>query len=56
MIEALKVIIIIAIALVLAYPLLPIESKAKKFSTFYSLRFESPHNGKNIIFSRTSYC
>ena len=50
MIEAIKAIIIVLILLILAYPLLPFNSKAKKFSTFYALRYDAPHNKKNLPF------
>lgn len=50
MIEALKIILILLIMLLLAYPILPLPSKARKFSTFHSLKYKSPHNRKNIVF------
>ena len=50
MIALLKILIILAVMAVLAYPLLPLPSKAKKYATFYALRYESPHNKKNIFF------
>lgn len=50
MITALKVIIILFLLIALAYPILPLPSKAKRFSTFHSLRYNSPHNKKNVIF------
>ncbi len=50
LIEILKVFLIVAILLILAYPILPFRSKAKKFSTFYALRYDPPHNKKNLPF------
>lgn len=34
----------------LAYPFLPLPKKARKYSTFYALRYDAPHNKKNILF------
>ena len=50
MIEVLKAFLIVIILAILAYPLLPFSSKAKKFSTFYALRYDCPHNRKNLPF------
>ena len=50
MIALLKILLILAVMAVLAYPLLPLPSKAKKYATFYALRYESPHNKKNLFF------
>ena len=50
MMEFLKVLILIVILLVMAYPLLPFSSKAKKFSTFRGLRYDYPNHGKNIVY------
>ncbi len=50
MINALKGFLILAILLILAYPILPFRSKAKKFSTFRALRYDAPDNKKNFPF------
>ena len=39
MYEFLKVFIIACILLILSYPILPFYSRARRFSTFYSLRY-----------------
>ncbi|MBR4873733.1 MAG: hypothetical protein IKV00_07840 [Clostridia bacterium] len=50
MINALKIIVVLLLLLVMAYPILPLPSKAKRFSTFHALRYNAPHNKKNLIF------
>ena len=50
MYEFLKVFIIACILLILSYPILPFYSRARRFSTFYSLRYQAPHNKKNLPF------
>ena len=50
MINAIKGIIILLLMLLMSYPLLPFSSKAKRFSTFRALRYESPHNRLNFAF------
>ncbi len=47
---AIKVILMLIILLVLAYPILPFRSKAKRFSTIMGISYERPHNRKNFPF------
>lgn len=50
MIVAAKILFLIVLLLVLSYPFLPFSSKAKRFSTFSSLRYNPPFNKRNFIF------
>ena len=50
MITLLKIIFLIVLFLFFAYPLLPFSSKARRFSTFYGLRYEPPFNKRNAVF------
>ena len=50
MIPAIKIAIMIAIILVLSYPFIPLKGVLRKFSVASSLKYNSPHNRKNIFF------
>lgn len=50
MIVALKIVILLVLLLLFAYPLLPLPSKMRRFSTFYSLRYHTPFNKRNFVF------
>lgn len=45
---ALKIILMLVILVVLAYPLLPLRSRAKRFSTIVGISYDKPHNRKNF--------
>ena len=47
---ALRVGIILVLLLLMAFPVLPLRVKAKGISTFTRLRYDKPHNKKNIWF------
>ena len=46
-----KILLMLAVLLLLAYPILPLPLKLRKFSTSYALSYQSPHNKKNIFFT-----
>ena len=50
MVVLLKILIILGILLLMAYPLLPLSHKLRWFSTCRRLRYDHPHNRKNAIF------
>ena len=50
MIVALKIVILLVLLLLFAYPLLPLPSKMRRFSTFYALRYRTPFNKRNFVF------
>ncbi len=47
---ALKILIILALSLLLFFPLLPLPLKMRRFSTFRALRYDAPHNRLNLFF------
>lgn len=47
---AIKIIIIIAIILIMFFPMLPFCANVKKVSTIHALKYEEPHNKKNLYF------
>ena len=52
MIVALKIVILLVLLLLFAYPLLPLPSKMRRFSTFYALTFSIQLKHKRIAFLR----
>ncbi len=50
MIVAIKILLILAIALVISYPFIPMKGKLRKLSVDSSLKYRAPHNKKNIFF------
>jgi hypothetical protein len=48
--DAIKAIIIIIITLLIFFPMLPFGAKIKKICTIYALRYDQPHNRKNLFF------
>ncbi len=56
--DALKAIIMILITLIMFFPMLPFAAKVKKISTIQALRYDTPHNKKNLYFILSSvlYC
>ncbi|MBQ7364449.1 MAG: hypothetical protein IJW46_02495 [Clostridia bacterium] len=50
MIVLAKLLIILAVLGLLAYPLLPLSKKMKRISTCRSLRYDHPENRKNFVF------
>ncbi len=51
MIAFLKIIIMLAILFLLAYPMLPFRSKARRYTTLKGLSYSKPHQRKNIFFT-----
>lgn len=45
-----KVVALILVLFLIVYPMLPIKTKGKKFSSIAALKFDSPHMRKNAIF------
>ncbi len=45
--DILKVLLILAIILVLLFPMMPFTAGIKKFSTIHALKYSEPHNRKN---------
>ena len=45
-----KILIILAVLLLLFFPLLPLPLKMRRFSTFRALRYDPPHNRLNLSF------
>lgn len=50
MVTFLKILILLFLFLLLAYPLLPFPVRLRRFSTFRGLRYDAPHNRKNFVF------
>ena len=50
MITTIKILLILAITLVLSYPFIPMKGKLRKLSVASRLKYESPHNRKNLFF------
>lgn len=50
MITLIKILIILAVLFLFAYPLISAKGKLKKFFPASALRYESPHNRKNFFF------
>lgn len=48
--DAVKAILMILITLIIFFPLLPFAAKVKKISTIHALRYDQPHNKKNLYF------
>jgi len=50
-ITAIKVVLILSVLFLLTFPLLPLPVKMRRLSTAYALRYNTPHNKKNIFFT-----
>lgn len=50
MITALKIIFLLVLFLLFAYPLLPLPTRLRRFSTFYALKYDTPFNKRNFAF------
>jgi hypothetical protein len=48
--EFIKILIMLAVLLLLAYPLIPGKKAFKKLFPASGLRYDAPHNRKNIFF------
>ena len=47
---AIKIIVMLAVLLLLAYPFIPMKGRLRKFSVASSLKYRAPHNRKNFFF------
>ncbi len=48
--DIIKVLIILAIIIILLFPMMPFAAKTKKLSTIHALKYTEPHNKKNFWF------
>ncbi|MBR5900182.1 MAG: hypothetical protein IKZ38_02165 [Clostridia bacterium] len=46
----LKIFIIVLLTLIVLFPMLPFAAKVRKVSTIHALKYEQPHNKKNLYF------
>ena len=50
MVTAIKILIMLGVLLVLAYPFIPLPEGIRKLSPASALKYRAPHNRKNIFF------
>ncbi len=48
--DAIKVLLILLITLIIFFPMLPFAAKARRISTIHALKYNEPHNRKNLFF------
>lgn len=50
MITVIKIAVLVVLFFLFSYPLLPFSSKLKRFSTFYTLKYDAPFQKRNFVF------